>query len=58
MLESIVDAVFDPEWNATHRVKIWAFIVSSLFLSGIGLPLPEDLPLMASGFTTYHICLT
>lgn len=53
MLESIVDAVFDPDWNATHRVKIWAFIVGSLFLSGIGLPLPEDLPLMASGFTTY-----
>lgn len=53
MLESILGAVFDPAWNAAHRVAIWASIVVLLFLSGFGLPFPEDIPLTLSGFTTY-----
>jgi membrane protein DedA with SNARE-associated domain len=53
LLGSAIDALFDPVWNATHRVTIWAVITVSLFLSGIGVPFPEDIPLMASGFTTY-----
>lgn len=53
MLGSAIDAVFDPVWNATHRATIWTVITVTLFLSGIGLPFPEDVPLMASGFTTY-----
>jgi membrane protein DedA with SNARE-associated domain len=52
VLESIVSAVFDPVWNAQNRVAIWATIVVVLFLSGFGLPAPEDLPLTLSGFTT------
>jgi membrane protein DedA with SNARE-associated domain len=52
VLESIVSAVFDPVWNAQNRVAIWAAIVMVLFLSGFGLPAPEDVPLTMSGFTT------
>lgn len=53
MLGSVIDAVFDPIWNATHRTTIWTVITVTLFLSGVGLPFPEDVPLAASGFTTY-----
>jgi membrane protein DedA with SNARE-associated domain len=53
MIESILDAVLDPVWNATHRVTIWLCIVVVLFISGFGVPLPEDVPLTLSGFTTY-----
>lgn len=53
MIEQVLAAVFDPAWNARHRVTIWLCIVVILFLSGFGLPLPEDVPLTLSGFTTY-----
>jgi membrane protein DedA with SNARE-associated domain len=53
VIERILDYVFDPLWNAQHRVTIWLTIAVVLFLSGVGLPLPEDVPLTASGFTTY-----
>ncbi len=49
---TLVAAVFDPTWNLENRRAIWATIVVVLFLSGIGLPLPEDIPLTLAGFTT------
>ena len=53
MLETLLSAVFDPAWNARNRLTIWVCIVAVLFLSGVGFPLPEDVPLMLSGFTRY-----
>jgi membrane protein DedA with SNARE-associated domain len=53
VLEQILGAVFDPAWNARHRYTIWLSIVVVLFLSGFGLPFPEDIPLTLSGFTTF-----
>ena len=47
-----IAAAFDPAWNVEHRIAIFATIVTLLFLSGIGLPLPEDIPLTIAGFTT------
>ena len=52
-LEALVAAVFDPSWNLEHRAAIWATIVVVLFLSGVGLPMPEDIPLSLAGFTTF-----
>ncbi|MBI5532694.1 MAG: DedA family protein [Deltaproteobacteria bacterium] len=49
----IVEHVFDPAWNAAHRAAINGGIVGALFVSGLGLPLPEDVPLSAAGFTTF-----
>jgi membrane protein DedA with SNARE-associated domain len=43
---------FDPTWNIENRYIIWPAIVAVLFLSGFGLPLPEDVPLTLAGFTT------
>lgn len=51
-LEGIAASVFDPAWNVDHRIAIFAAIVGVLFLSGVGLPLPEDIPLTLAGFTT------
>jgi membrane protein DedA with SNARE-associated domain len=48
----IVAQFFDPAWNVEHRYIIWPAIVIILFLSGFGVPLPEDVPLTLSGFTT------
>lgn len=53
MFNSFIAAVFDPAWNVANRATIWAVITVVLFLSGIGLPLPEDIPLTLAGFTTY-----
>jgi len=53
VFHSIIEHVFDPAWNAAHRVVINVGIVVILFLSGLGLPLPEDIPLSAAGFTTF-----
>jgi len=53
VLEQILAAAFDASWNARHRVTIWVSILIVLFLSGFGLPFPEDVPLTLSGFTTY-----
>jgi membrane protein DedA with SNARE-associated domain len=53
VFQSIIEHVFDPAWNAAHRAAINAGIAIVLFLSGLGLPLPEDVPLSAAGFTTF-----
>ena len=53
VIRTIVGLVFDPIWNAQHRAVIYGVIVVVLFLSGMGLPLPEDIPLTVSGFTTF-----
>jgi membrane protein DedA with SNARE-associated domain len=47
-----IGAAFDPAWNVEHRFVIFATIAVLLFLSGVGLPLPEDIPLTIAGFTT------
>jgi membrane protein DedA with SNARE-associated domain len=48
----LVAQLFDPTWNVQNHGVIWTAIVVILFLSGFGLPLPEDIPLTLSGFTT------
>jgi membrane protein DedA with SNARE-associated domain len=48
----LIAMAFDPAWNLEHRVVIFAAIMGLLFLSGVGLPLPEDIPLTLAGFTT------
>jgi membrane protein DedA with SNARE-associated domain len=53
VIKTLLAALFDATWNAAHRGKIWASVVAVLFLSGFGLPFPEDVPLTLSGFTTY-----
>jgi membrane protein DedA with SNARE-associated domain len=50
-VDRLITAVFDPAWNAEHRLAIGALILIVLFLSGVGLPLPEDIPLTLAGFT-------
>lgn len=52
-IHSLIATFFDPDWNDSHRAIIWAFIVSILFIAGVGLPVPEDIPLTISGFTTF-----
>ena len=51
LLSALIDTVFDPTWNVEHRLMIFAVIAGLLFLSGVGLPLPEDIPLTLAGFT-------
>jgi membrane protein DedA with SNARE-associated domain len=51
-LDELVATVFDPSWNLEHRAIIWGVIITVLLLSGMGLPLPEDIPLTLAGFTT------
>lgn len=48
-----MSAAFDPVWNLQHQGLIWGAIVVVLFISGIGIPLPEDIPLTIAGFTTF-----
>jgi membrane protein DedA with SNARE-associated domain len=50
--ERFIAIAFEPEWNLEHRLVIFAAIVGLLFVSGVGLPLPEDIPLTLAGFTT------
>ncbi len=49
----IVAALFDPAWNVENGATIWTIIIFTLLLSGVGLPLPEDIPLTLAGFTTF-----
>jgi membrane protein DedA with SNARE-associated domain len=51
-MEHFIANAFDPAWNIEHRFVIFAAIMILLFLSGVGLPLPEDVPLTLAGFTT------
>jgi membrane protein DedA with SNARE-associated domain len=53
MMAEIVAALFDPTWNVENRRTIWTIIVTVLLLSGVGFPLPEDIPLTLAGFTTF-----
>ena len=46
-----IAAAFDPAWNVEHRATIFAAILLLLLLAGVGLPLPEDVPLTLTGFT-------
>lgn len=55
-LPALVNSAFDPEWNVEHRTTIWVSVLVVLFLSGVGLPLPEDIPLTITGFTTFKQC--
>jgi membrane protein DedA with SNARE-associated domain len=50
--ERLIAIAFDPAWNLEHRFVIFAAIMGLLFRSGVGLPLPEDIPLTLAGFTT------
>ncbi|MBI5508956.1 MAG: DedA family protein [Deltaproteobacteria bacterium] len=49
---TLLGRLFDPAWNTDNRGVIWTTIIVVLFLSGFGLPMPEDIPLTLSGFTT------
>ncbi len=49
--ERWIGAAFDPAWNVEHRATIFGAIVLLLLLAGVGLPLPEDIPLTLTGFT-------
>lgn len=51
--QGLIANFFDPDWNSAHRTAIWGSIFAILILAGIGLPLPEDVPLTLSGFTTF-----
>ena len=51
--KEIVSNFFDPDWNSAHRNVIWGSIFAILILAGLGFPLPEDVPLTVSGFTTF-----
>ncbi len=43
------------EWaNQDGASMLWALIGLVLFLSGIGLPLPEDIPLILAGFLAFQ----
>lgn len=55
-IASIVAPAFDPQWNLDHSGLIWVLVLGLLFLSGVGLPLPEDIPLSITGFTTIKQC--
>jgi len=49
--KQIISLAFDPAWNVEHRFTIFAAIMLLLLLAGVGLPLPEDIPLTLAGFT-------
>lgn len=52
-IATLISTAFDPVWNLHHRTLIWGTIFVVLFVSGIGIPLPEDVPLTIAGFTTF-----
>jgi membrane protein DedA with SNARE-associated domain len=51
-LERLAAVAFDPAWNLEHRFVVFATLLAVLFISGFGVPLPEDIPLPLAGFTT------
>jgi membrane protein DedA with SNARE-associated domain len=51
VVHGLIATVFDPCWNVEHQLFIWSTIITVLFFSGVGLPLPEDIPLSLAGFT-------
>jgi len=50
-VERLIAVAFDPAWNVEHRFTIFAVLLLLLLLAGVGLPLPEDIPLTIAGFT-------
>ena len=50
-VERLLSFAFDPAWNVEHRFGIFACLMLLLLLAGVGLPLPEDIPLTLAGFT-------
>jgi membrane protein DedA with SNARE-associated domain len=52
-MELLFATLFNPEWNQTHAVAIWALILGILVLTGIGLPAPEDIWLTLAGFSAF-----
>ena len=54
VVENVLAVAFDPAWNVEHRFTIFASLMLLLLLAGVGLPLPEDIPLTLAGFTISH----
>jgi Fis family transcriptional regulator len=52
-LGNLTHNLFDAAWNTENRAIIWSAIVLVLLFAGAGLPIPEDIPLTVSGFTTF-----
>ena len=52
-LETLYATLFDPQWNQDNATTIWPAICGILLLTGIGLPLPEDIWLTLAGFSAY-----
>ncbi len=48
-----MDILMDPAWNSEHAIIIWVVILGILALTGIGLPMPEDIELTLAGFSVY-----
>jgi membrane protein DedA with SNARE-associated domain len=52
-LKTLVETLFDAEWNREHANIIWPLIFFTLILTGVGLPTPEDIWLTLAGFSAY-----
>lgn len=52
-LEALYSTLFDPAWNQENASTIWPVICGILLLTGVGLPLPEDIWLTLAGFSAY-----
>ena len=48
-----LDKFFDPAWNNEHSTYIWLMIFGILVMTGLGLPLPEDIWMSLAGFTAF-----
>lgn len=52
-MEALYSTLFDPQWNQDNATTIWPVIMVILFLTGVGLPAPEDIWLTLAGFSAY-----
>ena len=52
-LQALFATMFDPAWNQDNATVIWPLVLIVLFLTGIGLPTPEDIWLTLAGFSAY-----
>jgi membrane protein DedA with SNARE-associated domain len=52
-LQALYATLFDPQWNQDNATIIWPVICGILLLTGVGLPLPEDIWLTLAGFSAY-----
>jgi len=55
-MHKLIAAAFDPQWNLEHQGMIFAIVFCVLFISGVGIPAPEDIPLTIAGFSTFKQC--